>query len=146
MKQEKSAGAVIYYLENNIPVFLLLKYQTYWGFAKGWIEEGEGEKDAALREIREETGLKVFFVPGFSYEQKWMFRHNGELIIKKAVFFLAEVSKSEAGKVKISEEHEEFKFLSYEDACRIMKVKDNKIMLEKAKDFILEFSKQKKLI
>jgi len=144
VKQEKSAGAVIYYLDSE-PKFLLLKYPTYWGFAKGWLEQEESEKEAAIREIEEETGLKVEIIPGFSYHQKWFFKLKNELINKEATFFLAKISKEEAEKVKISEEHEDFKFLSYKDALKISKIKANKEMLKAAYDFIQEYEKQKRL-
>ena len=51
-KQEISAGALIFYIENNEPFFLLLKYPTYWGFPKGHIEKGENEEQTAKREIK----------------------------------------------------------------------------------------------
>jgi len=59
IKHEKSAGAVVYYFnqESREPYFLLLKYTNYWGFAKGIIEESEESKETALREIKEETGF-----------------------------------------------------------------------------------------
>lgn len=145
MKYEKSAGAVIYYEDSGKIYFLLLKYPSYWGYAKGWIEAGESEEQAAVREIEEEAGLKVSLIPGFKHGQRWFFRHEGELIYKEAVFFLAQVTREEAGKVKISSEHDDFKWLCYEDAVKIMKVKDNKEMLASALRFIQETRKQKKL-
>lgn len=148
MKTEKSAGAVIYYFDEKEkePKFLLLKYPAYWGFAKGWLEQGESEEQAAIREIEEETGLKVKIISEFKFEQKWFFKLKGELISKKAVFFLAKISEEQAGKVKISEEHEDFKFLNYEDALKISKIKANREMLEKAYEFIKEHERQKRLV
>lgn len=145
MKREKSAGAVIYCNDDGKISFLLLKYPSYWGFAKGWIEEGESEEEAAKREIFEEAGLKASFIDGFRYEQKWFFKMNGELIYKEAVFFLAKVSSSEAGNVKISNEHEDFAWLSYELALKKMRVKQNKMMLKSALEFIEKYERQKKL-
>jgi len=144
MKNEKSAGAVIYYSDSE-PKFLLLKYPTYWGFAKGWIEQGESEEQAAIREIKEETTLEVSFIHGFKHEQKWFFRMKGELINKEAVFFLARVSQEEAGKVKISDEHDDFKWAILEEAFKLMRIKSNREMLEKAHNFILKHEKQKRL-
>ena len=146
MKQEKSAGAVIFYEDGNKIYFLLLKYPTYWGFAKGWLEENETEEEAAIREIEEEAGIKVKLIPGFRHEQKWFFRMNGELIHKEAAFFLAEVSNEQAGNVKISKEHDDFKWLEYDEAIKIMKVKANKEMLTSALKFIQEYKKQRSLV
>ncbi len=62
-KHEISSGAVVYsYFEDIADVkFLLVKNKNghHWSFPKGHIEIGETIKDTALREIEEETGLKV---------------------------------------------------------------------------------------
>ena len=146
MEQSKSAGAVIYYADSGKVYFLLLKYPTYWGFAKGWIEENESEEEAAVREIEEETGLKdVKIIPGFRHEQRWMFKHDGDLISKHAIFFLVRVSKDESAKTNISDEHDEFAWLTYEEAIKKIKVKQNKEMLAIALGFVRNMEKQKRL-
>jgi len=146
MEQSKSAGAVIYYNDSGKIYFLLLKYPTYWGFAKGWIEENESEEQTAVREIEEETGLKdVKIIPGFRHEQRWMFRFEGRMINRYAAYFLVKVSKDDAGKTKISDEHEDFAWLVYEDAIKKMRVKQNKEMLANALEFVKNIEKQKKL-
>lgn len=147
MKKEKSAGAVIFCMKNDKIKFLLLKYTNYWGFAKGWMEEGESEEQTAIREIKEETNLEnVKIIPGFQQQQKWMYRLNEEWRDKEAVFFLVEVNEEQAKKVKISDEHEDFKWLEKDEAVKIMRIKQNKEMLKKADEFILESKKQRKLI
>jgi len=123
-----------------------LTYPTYWGFAKGWIEEGESEEQTAKREISEEAGLNVTFLPGFRQEQKWLFKFNNEWINKYAVFFLAKISKEEAGKVKISDEHEDFAWLEYSEAVKTCRVKANKMMLASALEFIKKYEGQKRLV
>ena len=60
MKHEKSTGAVIFRRENDNIIYLLLNYEhksKYLGFPRGSVEQGESEKQAATREIKEETGL-----------------------------------------------------------------------------------------
>ncbi len=143
MKQENSAGAVIFYY-NKEPHFLLLKYTTYWGFAKGWIESGESEEQAAKREVNEETGLNVSFISGFRKEQRWFYMTK-EKVKKHAVFFLAEINKEQSKKIKISDEHEDFKFVTLKQAYNYIKIKSNRELLEKAYDFIQKRSGQKKL-
>ena len=146
MRNEKSAGIVIYYMDKE-PKFLLLKYTTYWGFAKGMIEENETEEQAARREVREETNLEdVKIIPGFKFEQNWMFKLNNETVKKHAVFFLGKIEREKSGNVKISHEHEDFAWVNYQDALKKMKIKNNKDMITQARDFILENEKQKKLI
>lgn len=144
VKQEKSAGCIVYYIDDE-PKFLLLKYKTYWGFAKGMIEENETEEDTAIRELKEEAGIKAELVPGFKEKQRWFYNFQGELRNKEAVFFLARTSKQEAGRTKISFEHEEFAWLLYEDAIKKMKIKANKELLKKAYEFVRAREKQKQL-
>jgi len=146
MEQSKSAGAVIYYLDSGKVYFLLLKYPTYWGFAKGWIEKNETEEQTAVREIGEETGLEnVKIIPGFRHEQRWMFRFEGKMIGRYAAYFLVRVSKEDAAKTNISDEHDEFAWLSYEEAIKKIKVKQNKEMLAIALEFVKDIEKQKRL-
>jgi len=53
VKFEFSAGAVIFYVENGEALYLLLKYPTYWGFAKGIIEKNGKSGETAIREVYE---------------------------------------------------------------------------------------------
>lgn len=133
-----SAGAIVFYLEEGKPVYLLLKYKNYWGFAKGIIEKGEKSIDAALREIGEEAGLKkenLQIIEGFREKQGWFFQTEEGLVRKQATFFLARANTKE---VKISGEHEDFKWLSLEEALAMMKIKANRELLEKADKFLNE--------
>ncbi len=146
MEYQKSAGFIIYYQDKE-PKFLLLKYPSYWGFVKGLIEKNENFEKAAKRELEEETGIKnIEIIPGFEHKQEWFFRLNEKTVKKEAVFFLARITKEEADNVKISFEHEDFAWLSYEKALEKLKIKNNREMLEKANEFVLEYKKQKKLI
>ncbi len=91
---EKSCGAVIYrYNEKDEARILLVKNHNgkCWTFPKGHIESGEKEEETALREIMEETGLKVEIIPGF--RRISTYRPFGK-IRKTAVFFLARADRS----------------------------------------------------
>ncbi len=144
MKEKKSAGAVVYAKIQETIKFLLIK-SRYWGFPKGWIESGESEQDAAIREVKEETNLEVSFLPGFSHVQEWFYKIDGQLIKKRAVFFLTKIEKEEAEKVKISEEHTEFVWATYEESLKLMRIKANRDMLTEAYNFIKEFEAQRRL-
>jgi 8-oxo-dGTP pyrophosphatase MutT (NUDIX family) len=61
-KREISAGGVVYRREGDDIEVVLASRRTRrgelaWGLAKGGIEENESPEDAAVREVREETGL-----------------------------------------------------------------------------------------
>ena len=93
--RETSAGGVVYRLEAGTPLFLLIR-DSYanWGFPKGHVERGEQASDAAVREVREETGLTSLVLHGLIDTIDWYFRFRGRLIHKSCHFYLMETSES----------------------------------------------------
>ncbi|MBI3631277.1 MAG: NUDIX domain-containing protein [Candidatus Staskawiczbacteria bacterium] len=149
MPKEKSAGAVIFRMENGKPYYLILHYHSgHWEFARGHIEEGESEENTVRREIEEETGLKdIKIMPGFKEYSKFFFRRTYGLtgkakkkapwVFKIVTLYLAE-TKTE--NVVISKEHKGFAWLPYEDAVKKL-LKNGKEILKKANDFVIEYKK-----
>jgi len=134
LRHERSAGAIIFHLKDSEPYYLLLKYPNYWGFVKGLIEKNENEMQTIKRETAEEAGIYNFqFLDGFKETQKWFYRFNGELIRKEAVFYLA---NAESWDIKISHEHEDFKWCKLDEALSLMKIKSNQLLLKKADEFV----------
>lgn len=91
---EKSCGAVVYRMTRSEGVRILLVKNhngKCWTFPKGHIEAFESEKQTALREIKEETGLTVTIEPNF--RQTSIYRPFGK-IKKYVVFFLARANES----------------------------------------------------
>lgn len=91
---EKSCGAVVYHRteKNDIKILLVKNHNgKCWTFPKGHVEKNETEKQTALREIKEETGLDVTIEPDF--RQTSIYRPFGK-IKKKVVFFLAKADES----------------------------------------------------
>jgi 8-oxo-dGTP pyrophosphatase MutT (NUDIX family) len=91
-EREVSAGGIVFRRDDDgAPRFLLIRdsYQ-HWGFPKGHLEEGESPVVAALRETREETGLKHLVVQGPIRIIDWHFRFRGRYIHKFCHFFLFE--------------------------------------------------------
>ena len=56
-----AAGAILWRRENGVLKVLLIHRDRYddWSWPKGKLDKGESISEAAVREIREETGLKV---------------------------------------------------------------------------------------
>jgi len=95
-QQETSAGGVVYRLDGGDPLFLLIRdsYQN-WGFPKGHLESGERAEAAALREVREETGIEDVALRGTIDTIDWYFRFRGRLIHKVCHFFLMETAQAQ---------------------------------------------------
>ena len=134
MKQEKSAGAIVYRKEKE-PMFLLLHYEMgHWDFHKGKIESGEKDLETVKREIQEETGIKnIEILKDFKEKIQYYYKLKDELISKEVVFYLA---KTDAEKVNLSFEHIGFIWLSYDKALDKLTFKNAKEILKKANEFL----------
>lgn len=132
---EKSCGTVVYHKKNDEYEFLLLHYpEGHWDFPKGHVEEGESEKETALRELEEETGIKNGTIrEGFRDQMHYFFTQENELVSKTVIFFLVEASDKD---VELSFEHKNFVWLPYEEAFKKMTFKNAKEILKKAFEFL----------
>ncbi len=87
---ELSAGGVILRRKENGSVEVLLIEDSYgnWGFPKGHVEGGETSEEAALRECREETGLRNLRTISPIGTTDWYFRSGRGLVHKFCDYFL----------------------------------------------------------
>lgn len=134
MVHEKSSGAVVFRRSNEIEYLLLHYGAGHWGFSRGQIESGETEKDTALREVAEETGItNARFVDGFREEMSYFYRREGKTVFKEVVLFLVQALNSE---VKLSYEHIGFEWLPYERALERLTFENSKSILRKANEYL----------
>lgn len=101
MKQEKSCGAVVYRVKDSGKIrVLLIRHENggHWAFPKGHVEGDETEEETALREIREETGLKVELDTGFRHAVAYSPKPD---VMKDVIYFAA---RADTKHVKAQEE------------------------------------------
>ena len=136
MREQKSAGIVLFRNASNKNEFLLLNYpQGHWDFIKGKVEQGETPHETALRETKEETGISdIEFIDGFEESVEYDFRFKKEYIHKKVVFFLAKTNEK---KISLSHEHNDFVWLEYDDALKKTTFRNAKNVLSKTNEFLL---------
>jgi bis(5'-nucleosidyl)-tetraphosphatase len=130
---ERSAGAVVFYMEENSePEYLLLHYSAgHWDFPKGNIESGENEKQTATREIREETCISdVEFLEGFRMKIEYKYRHGKKVVRKEVVLYLA---RTHTRNVILSHEHIGFAWKKFDEAMQQLTYLNAKNLLSAAK-------------
>ena len=135
MREQKSAGIVLFRNASNKNEFLLLNYpQGHWDFVKGKVEQGETPHETALRETKEETGISdIEFIDGFEESVEYDFRFKKENIHKKVIFFLAKTNEKN---IKLSHEHNDYLWLEYNDALKKTTFENAKNVLTKANEFL----------
>jgi len=151
--QEKSAGIILFRREQpqgksllskkafrDVGIqeyyFLLLKYEAgHWGFSNGNIEPGEREQQAAIRELKEETGItEIVLIPGFKEKISFVFKRENQTIHKEVTYFLAETKEL---KVKLTE-HTSYRWLPHGKAMKQLTFRNSQQLLKKAHDFLEE--------
>lgn len=132
MKREYSAGGIV--VKDGLVLMirnaaLRDPSKAYWGFPKGHIEPGEKSGAAAVREIREETGIRTEIVNKLG-ESQYVFSRSGEKIFKVVVYYLF---KYKWGEMKAQEKEVlEVKWFKPEEALEVLSFKKDKEFLEKA--------------
>jgi len=130
---ERSCGAVVFSRAGDGLRFLLIKNRrsTNWGFPKGHVENYETAEQTARREIREETGLRVRLLPGFSCQSEYVI---SGVIEKSVTIFLAEaydrrITAQEA-------EIEDYLWVDYPKAMQMLKFDNDRNTMRRAYAFL----------
>ncbi|MCL1880672.1 MAG: NUDIX domain-containing protein [Oscillospiraceae bacterium] len=131
---EKSCGAVVYRKYHGNTEVLLVKHvkSEYWSFPKGRIEEGETEKQTAIREILEETGLDVFVDTGFRETVTYNLRRDTK---KTVVYFVAKIKKNKK-LIPQTGEISEIRWVAIDNAATYLPFENDRAIVNKAKAFI----------
>lgn len=116
VREERSAGGVVVRARDGVPHVLLIRdpYQN-WGLPKGHLEAGEDAQTAAVREVREETGLAGVELGPELGSIDWYFRREDQVVHKSCSFFLMRSLEGEA-RPETTEGISECEWLPFDEA------------------------------
>lgn len=80
------------------------KYGAYWVFPKGGVDLGETLHQGAVREVREESGVKAKVVPGTPYVRASTFNERGSYDLPLVMDLLLKKNKADTAFIKAHEE------------------------------------------
>jgi 8-oxo-dGTP pyrophosphatase MutT (NUDIX family) len=136
--REVSSGGVVYRRTNDgIEVVLASRRtrrgQLAWGLAKGGIEHGESREEAAIREVREETGLTAEIEADLG-DTKYMYVWDDIRIRKTVHFFLMRHTGGDVD--DRDDEMEEIRWFPLERAIKRAAYRGERDMLVKAAELL----------
>lgn len=129
---ENSCGAIVFN-ENTEKILLVKMHNGNWGFPKGHIEKDETKEETAIREVLEETNVRIKIIPDFEREIKYI---PNEKTIKKVTIFMG-ITQDEEVTIDTSE-IEDFKWCAYEEALKLVTYKLQKDVLENARKVFIK--------
>jgi bis(5'-nucleosidyl)-tetraphosphatase len=140
LPREFSAGFILFRETAGGVVFLLLDYGRHWDYPKGHLEAGETAWQAAVRELREETGIRqVDRITRFEREMQYAFFTSKGRVMKTVTYFLG---KTRGEDVTVSEEHKGHAWLGYEEAMERLTYENAREMLRAAHEALAERSRK----
>ena len=157
---ERSAGGLVYKIENNKVLWLLIKTisgfktdvrkigkqkTTAYKFPKGHLKEKEFLKTAALREVEEEGQVKAKIIDKLGSNNYIIWdREERKKIIKKVTFFLMDFVSNSNLKHYDNEGVLDREWMTYETATGKLAYDSEKVLLRKAKQKLDEILKIRK--
>jgi bis(5'-nucleosidyl)-tetraphosphatase len=137
MKHIYSAGVIVFCEKDGQRLYLLLRTRSgFWDLAKGKIEGGETLQQAALRELKEESGLdSIELLPGFQEMLVYSFVDQESQPVYKTVYFFVGKAAADAH-VILSKEHSDFVWLPFHEAINRLTYQTARDMVTKAHNFI----------
>lgn len=143
-ESHQAAGVVVYRDTEGGRIYLLLRSRLtrspMWEFPKGGVEAGETEREAAERELREETGLAprdVEVREGFREEERYFFTlgqgRARTLVMKRVTYYLA---RARTERVDLSHEASDFRWVPFPEARRLVRFRAKQEVLDRAERWL----------
>lgn len=138
--KEKSCGAVVWTENERGEILYLVEHmnQGHTSLCKGHVEAGETEEQTALREISEETSLKVSIDTGFRRVITYAPYKDSPDVLKDVVFFTAKAAKPESTADRHDDEVGSSEWLPLTEALEALTHDSDKEVLEAADRYIRE--------
>lgn len=98
------------------------------------MDPGENDLETALRETREEAGLEgsqLTIIEGFKKELNYVARKKPKTVI----YWLAEV-KDYNVEIRLSQEHQAYRWLGLDEACQLAQFEEMKAALQEGHQFL----------
>lgn len=88
LRRERSCGAIVFReMTGGTRVLLVQHKPGHWSFPKGHVEPGETDHETAIREVLEETGVRIRILSPFERSSTYSPRPG---VSKTVVFFLGD--------------------------------------------------------
>ena len=137
-RNETSAGGVVFRIgDDGVEVVVIRTHEGRWQLPKGWIEPDETMEQTAVREVREEAGVDSELVGAIGdvrYSYRSTYDAEPALVHKVVHFFLLRYSGGSTD--DHDDEVTEARFVTAEDALRMLAFKDEQRIVGMARDAI----------
>lgn len=91
------AGGVVFREKNGTKEFLLVSAKNFpltWVLPKGHIKSSETEAEAAIREVKEESGVKVSIIGRIGNAERWKWNFKKQIVAFYLMKFEAVYAKN----------------------------------------------------
>jgi 8-oxo-dGTP pyrophosphatase MutT (NUDIX family) len=137
-RDQVSAGGVVYRLSGGTAEVAIIQVgEDRWQLPKGLIDDGESPEAAALREVREETGLTAEQVAPLDQVEYWYVSGSGERRVRFHKFIHFYLMRYLSGSVA-DHDHEvnEARWVAIDDAMTMLTFENEQKVVAQAKALI----------